>query len=169
MSLAAAGAVGVFIWRQRQQAAGTSASTTAATSSAYGEYGGGSYGANQGVLQAEIQQLQGEVATGTSASTSAVSTSTPATTATTTPATTTATPAPAPSVTPAATATVPNVVGQRANTGIGIIVSDGFTWVSTTGDRDPKACYKIGSQSPKGGTKAAKGSKISVAFTIIPC
>jgi PASTA domain len=77
---------------------------------------------------------------------------------------TTATPAPpAPSQT-AANISVPNVVGQRANFGIGELTSSGLGYKSTTGNRKQADTYAIATQSPAPGTKVSKGSIINIGF-----
>jgi hypothetical protein len=71
-------------------------------------------------------------------------------------------PAPAPKST--GTIKVPDLVGARANFGIGQLESLGLAWTSTTGDRNPQNEYTISSQNPKAGTMVAKGTKVSVGF-----
>jgi hypothetical protein len=62
------------------------------------------------------------------------------------------------------TVAVPNVVGQRANTAIANLKKAGFRYKSSTGPRNPVHTYNVSSEAPKGGSKAAKGSVIDLAF-----
>jgi len=71
-------------------------------------------------------------------------------------------PTPAPAV---SLVTVPNVVGMQVNPGIAKLAAAGFGYHSVSGNRNPLYTYMITSQSPVGGSRAAKGTSVAIAFT----
>jgi hypothetical protein len=82
------------------------------------------------------------------------------------PATTTTT-TPPPSST--GTATVQNVVGERANQGIGELKTGAGKFTSSTSPvRNPKSEYVITGQSPAAGTQAAVGSHVTLTVKVLP-
>jgi hypothetical protein len=146
-----AGALAFMVWRSHSKTAAAN-TTAAATVSQFGQSTTG-FGASIATLQGEVQQLQGQLAR-TAATTVKTTAGTTATKTTSTTKPTTVGPQ----------VNVPNVVGQRANFGIGELDSLGFKYTSATGDRDPASEYDISAQQPKGGTKAAKGSTVTLSF-----
>jgi hypothetical protein len=58
---------------------------------------------------------------------------------------------------------VPNVVGQRANTGIANLQKVGLNYHGNI-DRNPADTYSINSQTPGHGTKVVKGATIDLSF-----
>jgi hypothetical protein len=62
------------------------------------------------------------------------------------------------------TVAIPNVVGERANFAIGKLKSSGFPYKSASGSRIPTKTYVVTGEQPAGGTRAAKGTPVTLTW-----